>query len=791
MTTVPAPAAEDAERPPYRAALAVTAAVLAVYVLTLAPTVTFWDAGEFIAAAKTLGIPHPPGTPLFVLIAHAWGLLVPIGEYAYRTNLLSALFSAVAAGLLFLVVHQSTRGVVEGLPAGSARVLRVGGAAAAALIGAFTFTNWQNSNETEVYTVATFTTAAMAWAALRWRVWRTTERGQRLLLLIVYLAGISIGNHLLALLAVPGVLLFLITTLRHEPAPDPAVRRREWGQVAVLAGVWALLVGTGLGSAGLTAVGAVCFVAAAAYAATGGAGAFAAASLGLAAVAVTPYLFIYLRSAQSPMINEAAPSTLDALLAVIRRAQYPPRTPFDDPTELHGPDNPGRTLALVGWQLVNYFQYFDWQWARSLGEGLRKPVTILFLTLGLRGLWEQRRSDRATWWLLFGVFLVTGLGLVGYMNFRPGFSLAFERWPDSSDHEVRERDYFFVVSFIVWGLWAGIGAAAFAADLARKERARGVAPALLLVALVPLALNWSKASRRHGPDARLAADFAYDLLNSAPPYGVLFTYGDNDTFPLWWAQEVEGIRQDVTIVCLALANTDWYMRQLRDNPVRPVVPAQVPEIWRDSIPQPPTWPLHGMTDSMIASAMNGYLVSQSSEVRLGPVVRTLKEGTVLYPNDLVSLSIVQHNAGKRPIVWSITAGSGFAGLRDYVVQRGLGFELQTSPPDTANPDLDLRRLTGAPLHLPDTEALVYGTYRYAGLLEHGATDLDPTSASAAASLALPSVQLVYAHEARGDVERMERAISYAAQLTPNPELRDALLRLRLEARAADSALPLE
>ena len=87
---------------------------------------------------------------------------------------------------------------------------------------------------------------------------------------------------------------------------------------------------------------------------------------------------------------------------------------------------------------------------------------------------------------------------------------------------------------------------------------------------MPFALNWSKASRRHGPDARLAADFAYDLLNSAPPYGILFTYGDNDTFPLWWAQEVEGIRQDVTVVCLALANTDWYMRQLRDNPVRQV-----------------------------------------------------------------------------------------------------------------------------------------------------------------------------------------------------------------------------
>jgi hypothetical protein len=675
------------------------------------------------------------------------------------------------------VVHQSMRGMVEGLPEDAARWLRVGGAAAAAALGAFTFTNWQNSNETEVYAVASLTIAAMSWAALLWRSRRGTERAPRFLLLIIYLAGISIGNHLLALLAVPGVLLFLVATLRSDPARDPVRRRAEWGQVAVVAGVWALLVGTGLGSASLTAVGAVCFLGAALFAATGGAGAFAVTALAIAAVGITPYLFIYLRSAQNPVINEAAASTFDALLAVLRRAQYPPRSPLDDPTLPHGADNPGRTLTLMGWQLANYFQYFDWQWARSLSEMARKPVTILFVTLGLRGLWEQRRSDRATWWLLLGIFLATGLGLVGYMNFKPGFSLALERWPNLDDHEVRERDYFFVVSFIVWGLWSGIGAAAFAGDVARQKWGRRLAPALLLVALVPFALNWNEASRRHGPDARLAADFAYDLLNSAPPYGILFTYGDNDTFPLWWAQEVAGIRQDVTVVCLALANTDWYMRQLRDNPVRPVDPAQVPRLWRDSIPPRPTWPLHGMTDSMIATAMSGYMVGQTQQVKLGPVVRTLKEGTLLYPNEILSLSLVQHNAGRRPIVWSVTAGTGVAGLRDYVVQRGLGLHLQTSPPDTTDPQLDLRRLAGSPLHISDTEALVYETYRYSELLQRGATDLDPTSASAAASLALPLVQLVYAHQARGDREGMERALQHAVKLSPNPGLRQALEEL--------------
>jgi hypothetical protein len=374
------------------------------------------------------------------------------------------------------------------------------------------------------------------------------------------------------------------------------------------------------------------------------------------------------------------------------------------------------------------------------------------------------------------------------MNFRPGFSLALEQWPRLEDHEVRERDYFFVVSFIIWGLWSGIGAAAFAGDLARKAWGRRLAPALLLVTLVPLALNWGQASRRHGPDARLAADFAYDLLNSAPPYGILFTYGDNDTFPLWWAQEVEGIRQDVTVVCLALANTDWYMRQLRDNPVRLADPAQIPALWRDSIPSPPGWPLHGMTDSMIATAMNGYLVNETQQVKLGPVIRTLKEGTLLYPSEIMSLSVVQHNVGRRPIVWSVTAGSGVAGLREYLVQRGLGRQLQTALPDTTDPDLDLHRLAGAPLHIPATEELVYRTYRYAGLLEHGAADLEPTPSSAAASLALPLVQLVYAQQARGDREGLERALRQAVKLSPNPELREALLEL-LVAPADSSLLP--
>jgi hypothetical protein len=373
------------------------------------------------------------------------------------------------------------------------------------------------------------------------------------------------------------------------------------------------------------------------------------------------------------------------------------------------------------------------------------------------------------------LWLVTGLGLVLYMNFRPGYGRWFDIWRETRDHEVRERDYFFVVSFIVWGLWAGIGIAETArAMAARVPRVARWTPGLLALALVPLGLNWTAASRRQGPDARLAADFAYDLLNSVPPYGILFTYGDNDTFPLWWAQEVAGIRQDVTVVCLALANTDWYMRQLRDAPARPLDEAALPAVWRSRIIPRPTMPLHSMTDSTIGLAMTGYAVQATQEVRLGPLTRTLAGGTFLYPNDLLTLAVIQQNLGHRPIVWGATAGRGFAGLGEYVVQRGLGSELLATRPDTAAGGLDLHDLTGVPLDVPTTERLVFDAYRYGDLPRRGARELETTSANVAATLAVPPALLVYAYARTRDLPAMRRALNLSASLSGSPELRAAL-----------------
>lgn len=768
------------DRPPYRAAVLVALAILAGYVWTLAPTVTFWDAGEFIAAANILGIPHPPGTPLFILMTHVWGLLLPVGEYAWRTNLFSAILSAAGAGFWFLVAHETLRRATADTAAPAAAIVRFGGAAAAAVIGAFAFTTWQNSNETEVYMVATLTIAATAWLALRWRAWRGSPRAARLLLLMVYLLGVSIGNHLLALLAGPGLLAFLVSELRRHPSADPALRRREWAEVAVVAGVWALLIGMGLGNTTLVLVGAVGFAGAAALAVPAGALGFALVTLAVALVGITPYLVLFLRAAQAPMINEADPSTWDALLDVIRRAQYPVRTPFDNPTQLHGPGNTGRSLELIGLQLANYWQYFDWQWARSIAAQvgafpLRTLVTLGFVSLGIQGARTQYRADRSAFWLMAGLWLATGLGLVAYMNFKPGFSLGYDQFPEMQDHEVRERDYFFVASFVTWGVWAGLGLARVAAaTMTRRAVApRAIASAVLAVALVPVLLNAGPASRRHGPDATLAADFAWNLLNSVPPYGILFTYGDNDTFPLWWAQEVAGIRQDVTVICLALAETPWYMRQLRDNPIRPFNPETAAEIWRDWPAERPDWPVHTMTDAEIESAIP-QLIPADSEIAFGPYRVRVPAQTPFYGKDFLAVRVAQQNFRRRPIAWAVTAGGEYQGLDPLLVQRGLAIWVEDTPPDTAAAHLDFHPSGGPPLDLPMTEELVVSAYRYGDLMARGPGNLDPTARSIASAMAIPFTQLAGVAERRGDYVAMANWLQSATRLSDSEGLRAAL-----------------
>jgi hypothetical protein len=722
------------------------------------------------------------------MVAHVWAMLLPVGEYAWRLNLLSAICSAIAAGCWFLVAYTSVaRGESNRseapLLASRFSPLALGAGWSAALVTAFSFTMWQNSIETEVYAVAMMIIALAAWTVTRWRDARTSGHGARLLLVLLYLGGLSIGNHLLGLLVGPALVAAMMSTSWLGPLADPVARRAEQARIAVVGAVWLLLIALGLGSTTLT-IGTAALVGVAGLWAIGRKQlGFVAMALLIVAIGVTPYLFLYLRARQGPWINEADASTWDALLAVIRRAQYPVRTPLDDPTVYHGPDNPGRTLTMLAYQLANYAQYFDWQWARSLGDIAFAPfrllVTLLFASLGMRGAVAQRRDDRSGFHMMLILFLVTGLGLLLYMNFKPGPSIGWEQWKAMADHEVRDRDYFFVASFVAWAFWAALGIA----DLVRSTALRlpvarrSLAVAVFGLALLPAVLNARMATRKQTPEATLARDFAHALLQSVPPGGILFTWGDNDTFPLWYAQAVEGVRRDVTIVCLALAETEWYQRQLRNWKADPVDRASLAAVWQ-SAPMPDlNAPIHTISDSAI-TAFTPFLVDKPISIPLRNGLRVeLAKGEAVYAKDMLLLQVLVTNAGVRPIAWSVTTANKLFGLGPELVQQGLAIVMPTVPV-TGAVGGDAVGPGKAPIDLVTTTRLIKETWSYGKLLDGGTDRLDANIRAMSGTWAIPFVQAGVASVMVGDTAAAIPYLETSLKMAPQPGVAGFLAQLK-------------
>src|SRR6266516_2073627 len=256
-----APAVDETpERPPYVMAACVTLGAFVLYVLTLAPTTQFWDTSEYIAAAYVLGIPHPPGNPLFTLIAHTWGLLPLAAGYAMRINLLAATTSAIAAACWFLVGERWMRAWVP------ARWPRRLAALAGATVSATAFTVWNQSVVNEkVYTLSLLSIALVLWLIVRWDDQPPGEGHDHHLLMIVYLLALTSTNHMMGVLVGPVVAVLLYPPLKRERAMGPgglAARRIEWSQWLVFCSAYALIVASGLESSTPLKLAAVLFVAA-------------------------------------------------------------------------------------------------------------------------------------------------------------------------------------------------------------------------------------------------------------------------------------------------------------------------------------------------------------------------------------------------------------------------------------------------------------------------------------------------------------------------------------------------
>ena len=658
-------------RPPYRAAVAAGVGILVLYILTLAPSTAMWDASEYIATAHILGIPHPPGNPLFVVLGKAWSLiLAPLGlSVAVRINLFAASTSAAAAGFYFLVAHRILWGFVHGQRSrtpvsadggsgeGDLREQRVGagrgamaearagwassrwipllGAGAAVLLSATAFTVWNQSTVNEkVYTLSVAIMAAVVWLALRWADLKEQKAGGRYLLAAVYLMALGSTNHLMSVLPAPALVLFVLLV-----GPAVLLRRDLWVRAVLL-----VVLGLSLN------------------------------------------LFLPIRAAQRPVINEGDPTceTLTSAAAaiysngkagcenlalVLTRFQYqkPPLT---------------ERQAPFGHQLLNYYQYFDWQWARGMDPselpwGGRTPLTLLFLFLGLWGLWVAWKGDREAFYLLAPLTLTVTLGLVFYLNFKYGYSLA-PHIQARDLHEVRERDYFFIASFGLWGVMAGLGLTALwqrLADALTGTRTQILAAPVLLLALVPLGLNWSWASRSGDWATR---DWAYNLLMSVEPYGVIFTNGDNDTFPLWYVQEVEGIRQDVTVVVGQYLYTTWYPRQIQEltspDRQRPFLPEQGGGI-HEAPKTPPTSPAIRLAPEEMDRVVGGRS-SGDLTLPLGEVAVQYPAGTFLDRGDQITLAMIYDSLEERPVYFATPSGIlGRLGLEPWAVRHGLAAKL--------------------------------------------------------------------------------------------------------------------
>jgi len=511
-----------------RAALLAAASLAAVYVATLAPGVTFWDAGEFIAAAHSLGIPHPPGTPLFVILVSAWAKLLALLPYAIATNLFSSVCTAAAVGLTALWMGRATGEPLAGLAAGMAA-------------GAMS-TVWQNATETEVYAASLLLSVAAIVAADR--AGRTGDA--RFTLLTAYLLALAVPVHLSALVAAP-------------VAVQLAASRSGGfdGRTAlVLSGVSVATAGVGRMSVPVMSAGLVLMLLAAvprrdtiAEADSRGTRLGATiTAIAVACIALSAVGFLLVRSRFDPAINQDNPRTWSQLAYTVARRQY-------DVAGLW----PRR--APIWLQLANWFEYADWQWALRLAPGIvpnvwRVLATSLFAGLGFAGAAWHRRRDARTWRAVLLLFVCGSLGVIAYLNLRAGRTFAWSFVPDDAAHEARDRDYFFTLGFWAWGIWAGMGAVALAQRFARAWV--GVA-----VAALPILLNWSVVNRRPEPDATLPRETAHQLLDPLPPRAVLFVEGDNDTYPLWYAQQVEGERRDVTVVTLPLLGAQWYLDELR------------------------------------------------------------------------------------------------------------------------------------------------------------------------------------------------------------------------------------
>ncbi|MHB1224327.1 MAG: glycosyltransferase family 117 protein [Gemmatimonadaceae bacterium] len=720
-------------RPSYLAATIAATVVFALYVLTLGPSTAMWDTSEYIAAAYTMGIPHPPGNPFFVLIGRVFSLIPMAPSVAMRINVLAAVSSAVSAGMWFLITE---RVLVGWLPN---RWQRIVGGSLAAIIGASAFTVWSQSVVNEkVYTVSLVFFAIVAWLTVRWADDPDGPRADRWLVLIAYLLGLGYSNHPAGFLVGPAVGIAVL--LRR---PQTLLRWR-----LILACVGALVLG------------------------------------------ITPFATQPIRAAYNPAINEGEPTACRAGLAfdcTFSEGTYE-AFKYNFNREQYGKPPLAERQAPFTAQVGMWWLYFKWQWLRDAHQEhpvAQQVLAVVFLLLGIFGGYVHWTRDRRSFYFFGPLMFTITLLLIFYMNFKYGASQAPELG-DAVAREVRDRDYFYLWSFSAWSVWAALGLVFVwesMAALFRSERVRVglqtlelptrrswlLASPVLLIACVPILGNWTAASKAGDTTTR---DFAHDLLQSVEPYGILVTVGDNDTFPLWYAQEVEGIRRDVVVANTSLLNTDWYVRQLIRRENYPYDAEKGPAIYRDSSWIQPVGAVVSWTLDEADALPLYQQLNQPAQFQVpGTQINTTVPPGILERADLFVLKMIQDNP-HRSVYFSNTAVGypGKLGLQQYLLTQGLARKLL---PVTPTASRDTIPVPGrGMLDLQRTEALWFDVFEAPESLVAKGDWIDKPSVGIPYLYVDAGLTLAQALQLRGQDERAAEAFNMAIGVAKATRLSD-------------------
>ena len=659
------------------------------YLLTIEPSASFWDCGEFIASSYKLEVGHPPGNPMFQLIARFFTMFGDNMHAAVLVNAMSALCSALTIFFLYLTIVWFVRRMIKPAADGSYTVPQVTAIIGSGLVGSlaycFSDTFWFSAVEGEVYAMSSLFTAAVFWLMTIWYDRADRPNSLKWVVLIAFLMGLSIGVHLLNLLMIPALVFMYYYRIREErPYSFKELLKIFIVGVVILALVLYIIIPW---LPKLAAYTDLLFVNVFGLPYNSGAAFFIVALLALCfwglfvtlkkqkrflntallcfttiIIGFSVFSIDIIRSCAKTPTNEYQPDNAFTLVRYLSREQYG-STPllygqyYDAPFELKtskywapldgkykkvdgpvdakylsegkmlfprmwssSPDGryeefyeyytdgkgtklPGSThrKPTMGANLHYFFDYqMNWMYWRyfmwnfvgrqnqvhapnpgdifhgnwesgvkfidefRLGDQSDAPAVLaedkgknhyyfLPLLLGLLGLFFQFDRDKRGCWLNFLMFFMTGIAIVIYLNQPP--------------YQVRERDYAYAGSFYFFCVWIGMAVAAIYSLLEKALKGKGgvavsalTTVACLCVPVLMAAQNWDDHDRSN---RRTAVEMATNYLNSVGENGILVTHGDNDTFPLWYAQEVENVRPDVRICNTSLLGTDWHIDQMK------------------------------------------------------------------------------------------------------------------------------------------------------------------------------------------------------------------------------------